>query len=184
MATPKHSTRPAAIAGTLAGFLAAGLLGYYLYWNKHAQAPEPPSVTAAPMAAMLADAMQASVAAQVAAHATPAHKASLNRDQAVATLMALPELQAWSKQIETASGGKAHGAIMEYDDQLRELDGKRYYQLSFIENSDDAAQRWESFLVGQSDGAILVDDDVEGTVLSLAQWRETKKPLQRSGPGT
>ncbi|MBY0241670.1 MAG: hypothetical protein K2X55_20395 [Burkholderiaceae bacterium] len=107
----------------------------------------------------------------------------MNRDQAVATLMALPELQAWSKQIETASGGKAHGAIMEYDDQLRELDGKRYYQLSFIENSDDAAQRWESFLVGQSDGTILVDDDVEGTVLSLAQWREAKKPLQRSGPG-
>jgi hypothetical protein len=180
MAARKNSSTSAAIAGTLAGLLAAGLLGYYLYWNKQAEPQERP----APMAAVLADAMQASVAAQAAAHATPARKGSLSRDQAVATLMALPELQAWSTQIEKASGGKAHGAIMEYDEQLREYGGKRYYQLSFIENSDDAAQRWESFLVGQSDGDILVDDDIEGTVLSLAQWRETKKPLQRSGPGT
>lgn len=180
MAARKNSSTSAAIAGALAGFAAAGLLGYYLYWNKQ---PDPPA-RAAPMAAVLADAMQASVAAQAAAHAGPVHKGQLTREQAVTTLMALPELQAWSKQIETASGGKAHGAIIEYDDQLREHEGKRYYQLSFIENSDDAAQRWESFLVGQRDGDILVDDDIDGTVLSLAQWRETKKPLQRSGPGS
>ncbi len=180
MAARKHSTTSAAVAGTLAGLLAAGLLGYYLYWNKQPEQKERP----APMAAALADAMQASVAAQAAAHAVPARKGALSREQAVAALMALPELQAWSKQIEKASGGKAHGAIIEYDDQLRDVSGKRYYQLSFIENSDDAALRWESFLVGQADGDILVDDDVDGTVLSLAQWRETKKPLQRSGPGT
>lgn len=176
MAARKNSSTSAAIAGALAGFLAAGLLGYYLYWNKQPEPQQRP----APIAAALADAMQASVAA----HAPPARKGSLSREQAVATLMALPELQAWSKQIEQASGGKAHGAIIEYDDQLREHGGKRYYQLSFIENNDDTAQRWESFLVSQSDGDILVDDDVDGTVLSLAQWRETKKPLQRSGPGT
>lgn len=183
MAARKNSSTSAAIAGAVAGFLAAGLLGYYLYWNKQQEPPARP----APMAAVLADAMQASLAAQSAtqpaAQATPVHKGALNREQAVTVLMALPELQAWSKQIEKASGGKAHGAIIEYDDQLREYEGKRYYQLSFIENSDDAAQRWESFLVGQKDGDILVDDDIDGTVLSLAQWRETKKPLQRSGPG-
>jgi hypothetical protein len=176
MAARKHSSTSAAIAGALAGLTAAGLLGYYLYWNKQPEPQQRP----APMAAALADAMQASVAA----HATPVPKGQLTREQAVAALMALPELQAWSRQIEKASGGKAHGAIIEYDDQLREHEGKRYYQLSFIENSDDAAQRWESFLVSQTDGDILVDDDIDGTVLSLAKWRETKKPLQRSGPGT
>ncbi|GAB2852401.1 hypothetical protein GCM10027277_20980 [Pseudoduganella ginsengisoli] len=180
MAARKNSSTSAAIAGTLAGLLAAGLLGYYLYWNKQPETKERP----APMAAALADAMQASVAAQAATQTAPVHKGALSREQAVATLMALPELQAWSKQIEKASGGKAHGAIIEYDNQLREHDGKRYYQLSFIENSDDTAQRWESFLVSLTDGDILVDDDIDGTVLSLAQWRETKKPLQRSGPGT
>ena len=175
MAARKNSSTSAAIAGTLAGLLAAGLLGYYLYWNKQPEAPARP----APIAAALADAMQASVAA----HSMPARKGALSREQAVAALMALPELQAWSKQIEQASGGKAHGAIIEYDNQLREHGGKRYYQLSFIENNDDTAQRWESFLVSQTDGDILVDDDIDGTILSLAQWRETKKPLQRSGPG-
>lgn len=180
MAARKNSSTSAAVAGTLAGFLAAGLLGYYLYWNKQPEPQHRPAQVAPPIAAALADAMQASVAA----HTAPARKGSLSREQAVATLMALPELQAWSKQIEKASGGKAHGAIIEYDNQLREYGGKQYYQLSFIENHDDTAQRWESFLVGQSDGDILVDDDIDGTVLSLTQWRETKKPLQRSGPGT
>ena len=180
MAARKHSSTSAAVAGALAGFLAAGLLGYYLYWNKQPDPKERP----APIAAALADAIQASAASQSVAQATPVRKGQLSREQAVATLMALPELQAWSKQIEKASGGKAHGAIIEYDDQLREHEGKRYYQLSFIENSDDAAQRWESFLVSLTDGDILVDDDIDGTVLSLSQWRETKKPLQRSGPGT
>jgi hypothetical protein len=181
MAARKNSSKSAAIAGAVAGLLASGLLGYYLYWNQ----PEP--LREARMATVLAEAMTAVASAPSApvpasAH-TPVPKGHLSRDQAVATLMALPELQAWSKQIEKASQGKAHGAIIEYDDQLRDIGGKRYYQLSFIENSDDTAQRWESFLVGQSDGNILVDDDVDGTVLSLAQWRETKKPLQRSDPG-
>jgi hypothetical protein len=180
MAARKNSSKSAAIAGAVAGLFASGLLGYYLYGDQ----PEAPP-RAAPMAAALAEAMSAATsAAPVPASAhMPVPKGQLSRDQAVAALMALPELQAWSKQIEKASQGKAHGAIIEYDDQLREVDGKRYYQLSFIENSDDAAQRWESFLVGQSDGDILVDDDADGAILSLAQWRETKKPLQRSGPG-
>ncbi|MNY48191.1 hypothetical protein D3C86_1835030 [compost metagenome] len=97
--------------------------------------------------------------------------------------MALPELKAWADRIETESKGQARGALMEYDAQLRTVKGKQYYQLSFVENSSDAAQRWESFLVAQSDGEILVDDDVSGEPMTLEQWRKEKKPLLRSGPG-
>jgi hypothetical protein len=178
MAARKNSTTTAAIAGAVAGFIAAGLAGYYLYWKPLPEQPTPVAANATTlMAAMAAIGTVAPPAAPA-----PAYKDALNREQAVASLMALPELQAWSAQIEKASHGKAHGAIIEYDDQLREIGGKHYYQLSFIENSDDAAQRWESFLVGLKDGDILVDDDVDGEVLSLAKWRATKKPLQRSGP--
>ncbi|KQV80428.1 hypothetical protein ASD15_14535 [Massilia sp. Root351] len=110
-------------------------------------------------------------------------KGALSREQAVAALMALPELKAWADRIETESKGQARGALMEYDAQLRTVKGKQYYQLSFVENSSDAAQRWESFLVAQSDGEILVDDDVSGEPMTLEQWRKDKKPLLRRGPG-
>ncbi|KQW97274.1 hypothetical protein ASC94_07675 [Massilia sp. Root418] len=113
----------------------------------------------------------------------PAAKGALSREQAVAALMALPELKAWAGKIDAASKGQARGAVMEYDPQLRAWKGKQYYQLSFVENSSDAAQRWESFLVAQSDGEILVDDDVSGEPMSLEQWRKEKQPLLRGGPG-
>src|SRR5689334_17047174 len=56
------------------------------------------------------------------------------RDQATAELMALPELKAWSQQIEKESHGKVHGAVIEDDPAPRIIDGKPYYQLSFVEN--------------------------------------------------
>lgn len=178
MAPRSSSSKTAAIAGTLAGLLAAGLAAAYLYEQRQQEAPARP-VTVASAGTVALDGK----AAQVAAVAAPDAKPMLGREQAVAALMALPELQAWSARIEKESGGKAHGAVMEYDTQLRTVNGKRYYQLSFVENSSDAAQRWESFLVGQTDGEILVDDDVDNTLLPLQRWRAEKHPLQRNGLG-
>jgi hypothetical protein len=178
MAPRSSSSKTAAIAGTLAGLLAAGLAAAYLYEQRQQeQAPARP-VTVASAGTVALDGKAAQVAV-----AAPDAKPMLGREQAVAALMALPELQAWSARIEKESGGKAHGAVMEYDTQLRTVNGKRYYQLSFVENSSDAAQRWESFLVGQTDGEILVDDDVDNTLLPLQRWRAEKHPLQRNGLG-
>lgn len=103
----------------------------------------------------------------------------LTRDQAVERLMALPELQAWARSIETASHGAVHGAVIPFDPALRELHGKRYHQLSFVENRPDAAITWESFLVGAADGEILVDDAETGNAMPLDQWRRTKRPMER-----
>jgi len=82
-------------------------------------------------------------------------------------------LQAWSKQIETRSRGKAHGAVIEDNPVPRELNGKKYYQLSFVENRADDVQRRESFLVAQDSGEILVEDTDNDTLLSLQEWRRT-----------
>lgn len=95
------------------------------------------------------------------------------KDQAMASLLALPELQAWSKQIETRSRGKAHGAVIEDNPVPRELNGKKYYQLSFVENRADDVQRRESFLVAQDSDEILVEDTDNDTLLSLQEWRRT-----------
>jgi hypothetical protein len=93
------------------------------------------------------------------------------REQAIARLMALPELKAWSEQIEKKSGGKAHGAVIEDDPAPRVLDGKPYYQLSFVENQKDRIHRRASFLVAQQGDDVLVEDDAKGTVESLPEWR-------------
>jgi hypothetical protein len=117
---------------------------------------------------------------QPVAPAKPAPKASApapvparTRDQAMAELMALPEVKAWSSQIEKSSRGKAHGAVIEDDSAPRLINGKPYWQFSFVENRPQATHRVQSFLVEKSSGEILVDDLEAGTVLSLQQWRRT-----------
>lgn len=94
--------------------------------------------------------------------------------------MALPELQAWSALLEKQSGGKTHGALIEYDPTLRTVRGKTYWQFSFVENSPEAAMRWESFLLSTSDDEILVEDLASDELLSLEQWRKQKQPAKRS----
>ena len=101
--------------------------------------------------------------------AAPAH----SKEQAMATLLALPELKAWSAQIEKRTGGKAHGAVIEDNPAPREVNGKKYYQLSFMENRPQDARRQESFLVAQDGSEILVDDLESNTLLSLQEWRRT-----------
>lgn len=99
----------------------------------------------------------------------PAH----TKQDAMDALLALPELQAWSRQIEQRSQGKAHGAVIEDDPAPREVNGKKYYQLSFVENRAEDAHRRESFLVAQDGSEILVDDTESDTLLSLQEWRRT-----------
>ncbi len=118
---------------------------------------------------------------------TPAAEAAASsatlrtKEQAMASLMALPELKAWSARIEKNSAGKLHGALMEYDTQPKIIGGKRYWQFSFVENGADAAHRWESFLVSDSGAEILVDDAANDKTLSLADWRQQKHPMEQTG---
>ncbi len=93
------------------------------------------------------------------------------KQQAMEALLAVPELKAWSEQIERRSKGKAHGAVIEDDPAPREINGKKYYQLSFVENRAKDVRRRESFLVSQQGDDILVEDAETDTVLSLQEWR-------------
>lgn len=95
----------------------------------------------------------------------------VTREQAMATLMALPEVKTWSAEIEKRSKGKAHGAIIEDDQQPRTINGRQYWQLSFVENRADKVQRRESFLVAQTGDQILVEDFENDSVMSLDDWR-------------
>lgn len=96
-----------------------------------------------------------------------------SKEQAMDALLAVPELKAWSAQIEKRSQGKAHGAVVEDDPIPREVNGKKYYQLTFVENRSQDVRRRESFLVSQQGDEILVEDPETDKLLSLQEWRRT-----------
>jgi hypothetical protein len=96
---------------------------------------------------------------------------AVTREQAMATLLALPEVKSWSSEIEKRSRGKAKGAVIEDDPTPRIINGTAYWQLSFVENRADSVQRRESFLVARTGNQILVEDTASDTVLSLDEWR-------------
>jgi len=109
------------------------------------------------------------------------HAKQQTKDEAMTALMSLPELKAWSQQLEKASGGTVRGALIEYDQTPKVVNGKRYWQFSFVENGSEAAHRWESFLVSDS-GDILVEDFKSDKQMSLEQWRKEKRPMERTTP--
>ena len=100
------------------------------------------------------------------------------REQAMAALMALPELKTWSEQIEKRSHGAAHGAVIEDDPNPRVIDGNKYYQLSFVEDRKQNVHRRASFLVAQQGDEILVENLDNDTVQSLSEWRRTIRNVQ------
>lgn len=103
---------------------------------------------------------------------------SLTKEQAMAALLALPEVKAWSSEIEKRSRGASHGAVIEDNPTPRTLNGKQYWQMSFVENRKQSVQRRESFLVGHADGQILVEDLANDSVLSLDEWRRGIRRVQ------
>ena len=144
-------------------------------------------VRAAALAALIALVSVLGGCREAPAPAAPAASASAvdpgatrTRQQAMDALMALPELRAWSSQLEKASAGKVRGALIEYDSADRVIKGKNYWQFSFVENGSDAAHPWESFLVSKQDNEILVEDFGTDTPLTLEQWRKQKRPMERT----
>ncbi|WP_426103350.1 hypothetical protein [Massilia sp. TSP1-1-2] len=102
-----------------------------------------------------------------------------SKAEARAALAALPELKAWSEHLETASHGTVHGALIEYGPTPKVIGAKSYWQFSYVENTPEAARRWESFLVGQDTPDILVEDTETDQPVSLAKWRKDKQPMAR-----
>jgi hypothetical protein len=100
------------------------------------------------------------------------------KEQAMEKLMALPEIKTWSAQIEQKSHGKAHGAVIEDDPNPQMVNGKPYWQFSFVENRADAVHRRESFLVAQSGDEVLIEDTATGTMMTLPEWRRSVHKVQ------
>jgi hypothetical protein len=100
------------------------------------------------------------------------------RDQAIDAVLTIPEIKTWSDQIEKTSRGAAHGAVIEDDPAPRLIDGKPYYQLSFVENRKQNIHRRASFLVAKQGGDILVEDAETDAVQSLSEWRRNIRNVE------
>ncbi len=189
MELSKQSSRKLIVAGIATTVVALGLAAYF--------ASSPPAesqvVVKVPVASSAASARGAASAAKPAPAAVPHRQPEVKdpapptepkpirtKEQGAAALMGLPELQGWSALIEKNSNGKSHGGLLEYDPTQRKLNGKNYWQFSFVENSAESALRWESFLVSSSDDEILVEDAQNDEVISLARWRREKHPAKRT----
>jgi hypothetical protein len=193
MELSKQSSRKLIVAGAATAAVTLGLAAYFI-----GSTPAESQVTRkVPMSASAsASASKAASAAKAAPSAAPQRPAEIkdpappaepkpirSKEQGAAALMALPELQAWSALIEKNTGGKAHGGLLEYDPVPRKLNGKSYWQFSYVENSAESALRWESFLVSSNDDEILVEDATNDEVISLARWRREKHPSKRTSVG-
>lgn len=104
--------------------------------------------------------------------------ASISKEQAVAIILELPEIKAWANYIEQTTEGKAHGSTMAQPEEPRTIDEKKYWTVSFYENQPAQMHRWETFLVSLDSKTILVDDILDD-VISLQEWRDNKKPMER-----
>ena len=144
-----------ALAGTVAGLLAAALGAWYLYPGHFPGGPSkaPPAATAPRTQATIA--------------------------QATERLLALPELRAQADAIERESGGTAHGGVMENGTAPRVVNGKPYYELTFIESAPEQVHRLGTFLVSAVDDDILVQDEAADRLLTLAEWRQSRKAAAR-----
>jgi len=55
----------------------------------------------------------------------------------------------------------------------RDVNGKQYYQLTFVENRAADVRRRESFLVSRQGNEILVENAETDELLTLQEWRRT-----------
>jgi hypothetical protein len=188
MELSKQSSRKLVIAGVATTLVALGLAAWFASAPSAesqvmVKVPTPPPASASSAASVkkppppVATPRPAEIKDPVPPGEPPPIR---TKAQGAGALISLPELQAWSAIIEKNSGGKAHGGLLEYDPTPRKLNGKSYWQFSFVENSAESALRWESFLVSSSDDEILVEDATNDEVISLGRWRREKHPGKRT----
>lgn len=109
---------------------------------------------------------------------TAAIPTTITKEQATAIIFELPEIKAWSIDIERTSEGKVHGMIMDPPTELTNIDGKQYWSVDFYESDSTHLHRRESFLVSLDSKDILVNDIADGPI-SLQEWRNNKKPMEQ-----
>ena len=167
MPTSVSPKAQAAVAASIA-LLAAVATAYF--GMRAAQSPSPASAAAAVATPPLPP--------------EPPFNGPRTQEDAKQLLANLPEVKAWSSQLAKMSGGTVRGDLIRFAPTPRELNGKHFWQFSFVENLPEAARRWETFLVGEDTPEVLIDDLDNNTTMTLTRWRLDKQPMHRVAPAS
>jgi len=110
--------------------------------------------------------------ADVVAHNQTGEQCSL--DKAKMTILALDEVKARAKIIDSISKGK-RGISFFMPDSL-DIEGKPYYELRVGYNSEIRFETYYLFYIDRNNCAtIKIMDPVEGDIVPLDEWRKTNK---------
>jgi hypothetical protein len=120
-------------------------------------------------------------AAQPIANNTPT--TSITREQAIAQVAELPEIDAWQAYVNQRTAGKVLTSLIVNPETPKTYAGQEYWSVSFYERQATHDSRWQTFLV-RVDGQEILVDDLEGNYRSLENWRQQDKPMARVGPPT
>jgi hypothetical protein len=102
-------------------------------------------------------------------------KKGVEMAEARALVLDLPEVKAWQQsrreaaQADAKVGGMATGGILT---GRRKVAGKDYWALTFYEDPQVTAKKWNVFFVRISDAALFVDAGEGKSPQPIAQWRK------------
>ena len=96
----------------------------------------------------------------------------LSEDEVVDLVLALPITQRANKQINEATKGQKGVSVMVEPEETIEH-GQKYYVVRIGYNGNDRYETYHLLYVNKQDrGDIRIEDPIEGTIISLAQWEE------------
>jgi hypothetical protein len=106
---------------------------------------------------------------------------SITREQAIAQVAELPEIDAWQEYVNQRTAGKVLTSLIVNPETPKTYAGQEYWSVSFYESQATHDSRWQTFLV-RVDGQEILVDDLEGKYRSLETWRRDDKPMERVNP--
>ncbi len=105
--------------------------------------------------------------------------AGITANEAVAIISELPEAKAWAKYISDSTNGNVRAAMTVLPEHPVIRGANKYWSVNYYENQPTHFHRWQTFMVSLDGKEILVDDVTTGEYLSLHEWREKEKPMER-----
>jgi hypothetical protein len=106
---------------------------------------------------------------------------SITREQAIAQVAKLPEIDAWQEYVNQRTAGKVLTSLIVNPETPKTYAGQEYWSVSFYESQATHDSRWQTFLV-RVDGQEILVDDIEGNYRSLETRRRDDKPMERVNP--
>lgn len=114
------------------------------------------------------------VPSALAETAKPSARAGIDMQEARTLVLELPEVKAWQdarrEETKSRTDGKAAGGILT---GLRNVNGVKYWAVTFYKDPQSAPKKWAVFMVRAKDSRIFAEKE-GGGVQTLDEWRKAQ----------